>query len=88
MPIYQSIYRTLLNETGGMKGSPEILLQTPSDLTSRIVVKINPDAYEFYVEILSVVVIEAAEDPDHAIYELEACYFEDEGSSRSKVFLQ
>ena len=75
-----TIYRTQLNITGGVQGPPEVLSPTPSDLPSRIVVRINPENNEFYVEVLSVNIVGGAEDPDHAIYELEACYFEDDGS--------
>lgn len=75
-----TIYRTRLNETGGVQGPPEVLSPTPSDFIPRIVVRINPENNEFYVEVLFVNVIPAAEDADHAIYELETCYFEDDGS--------
>ena len=75
-----TIYSTRLNETGGVEGPPEVLQPTPSDFTPRIIVRIDPETNEFYVDILSVNVVVAAEDADHAIYELEACYFEDDGS--------
>ena len=75
-----TIYSTLLNETGGIDGPRRELLPTPPDLASRIVVRIDPETNEFYVDIVRVNVIVAAEDADHAIYELEACYFEDDGS--------
>lgn len=72
-----TIYRTQLNETGGVLGTPQIV---PSDLSFPIIVRIDPETNEFYVDILSVNIIGGAEDPDFAIYELEACYFEDDGS--------
>ena len=75
-----TIYSTLLNETGGIDGPRRVLLPTPPDLASRIVVRIDPETNEFYVDIVRVNVIVAAEDADHAVYELEACYFEDDGS--------
>ena len=74
-----TIYSTLLNETGGIDGPLEVLQPTPPD-SSRIIVRIDPEANEFYVEILSVNVAGAAEFPDNVMYELEACYFEDDGS--------
>ena len=75
-----TIYTTLLNETGGIDGPQQVLRPTPPDLPSRIVVRIDPETNEFYVDIVRVNVIVAAEDADTAIYELEACYFEDDGS--------
>ena len=85
-----TIYRTQLNETGGVEDPPQKFPQTPSDVGSRIVVRINPETNEFYVDVSSVIVVEGAEDPDHAIYELEACYYEDDGSrdcERSSITL-
>jgi hypothetical protein len=75
-----TIYRTQLNETGGVEGPPFVERPTPSEYLGRIVVKIDPETNEFYVEVRRVEVIPGAEDPDHKIYELEACYFEDDGS--------
>lgn len=75
-----TIYSTLLNETGGIDGPQQILQPTPPDLPIRIVVRIDPETNEFYVDIILVNVIVAAEDADTAIYELEACYYEDDGS--------
>ena len=75
-----TIYRTLLNETGGVEGPLEVLQPTPPGLPSRIIVRIDPETNEFYVEILSVNVVGEAEFTDNVIYELEACYFEDDGS--------
>ena len=69
-----TIYRTQLNESGDAQGPPEIV--SPSS-TAPIIVRINPETEEFYVDVLSVNVIQPA---DQAIYELEACYFEDDGS--------
>ena len=75
-----TLFRTQLNVTGGVQGPPQIVSPTPSDLLVPITVRINPETNEFYVDILSVDIVGGAENPDFAIYELEACYFEDGGS--------
>ena len=69
-----TIYRTLIDESGNEIGAREVLNPTPpDDFTSRITVKTNASTNDFYVQIARVIVFPGAEDPDSAIYELEAC---------------
>ena len=68
-----TIYRTLIDESGNEIVAREVLNPTPDGLISRITVKTNASTNEFYVQIAHVVVYPGAEDPDRAIYELEAC---------------
>lgn len=68
-----TIYRTQIDESGNEIGAREVLNPTPDGFPSRITVKINASTNEFYVQIARVVVFLGAEDPDSAIYELEAC---------------
>ena len=69
-----TIYKTPIDESGNIIGPREVLQPTPpNDFSSRIGVMANKTSNEFYVEIRRVVVAQGAEDPDRAIYELEAC---------------
>ena len=73
-----TVYRTLLDESGNMIGNREPLPQTP--FGSRIIIKADATTNEFFVDIASVIVVQGAEDADTAIYELEACNAQPDGS--------
>ena len=75
-----TVYRTRIDESGDEVGFREALPSTPADGSFRIIVNISPGTNEFYVEILNVVLVVGAEDPDSAIYELEACLPQPDGS--------
>ena len=68
-----TVFRTQLDESGNGVGTTHML--GPSEPPERIVVKLDPEANEYYIEIASVVTHARsdAEDPDRATYELEAC---------------
>ena len=67
------LYRTQLNESGNAIESAE-----PSE---RIIVRINAEMNEFYVEVTGVIVA-GQNDSDSAIYELEACVPQPDGSEQ------
>ena len=73
-----TVSRTLLDESGNVVGTAQVL--GPSEPLDRIVVKFNPETNEYYVEITSVIARAGAEDPDRAIYEVEACVPQPDGS--------
>ena len=63
-----TIRRTQLNESGYIIGAPTVV-----EGTDRIVVEFDSEDDEYYVVITDVISVAGAEDPDRAIYELEAC---------------
>ena len=73
-----TVRRTQLDESGNTVGTAQVL--APSEPPERIVVKFNPERNEYYVEITSVIARAGAEDPDRAIYEVEACVPQPDGS--------
>ena len=73
-----TVSRTQLDESGNVVGTAQVL--GPSEPLDRIVVKFNPETNEYYVEITSVIARAGAEDPDRAIYEVEACVPQPDGS--------
>lgn len=75
-----TLHRTQLNEFGNPVGAPEVV--GPSAPGDRITVKFDPETDEYYVEISPTVARAGAEDPDRAIYELEACYLQPDASQR------
>ena len=66
-----TVTKTQLDESGDPIGEAEVL--QPSGSVDRITVAVDPDTNEYYVSISQVVAVEGAEDPDRAIYGLEAC---------------
>ena len=71
-------YRTQLNESGSVTGPAEVI-QTSGRITTRT----NEELNIFYVEIICAAVTPVlGNEPDRAIYELEACLFEPEGTQR------
>lgn len=76
-----TIRRTQLDVLGNPTRSPEEV--QPTDLESRIVVQLNPANNEYYVQISEARVgAMGAEDPDRAIYELEGCIAQPDGSEQ------
>ena len=75
-----TLRRTQLDESGNPISPPQMV--EPTDPESRIVYKFDPETDEFYVDFSRVVAIAGAEDPDRAIYELEACVPQPDGSVR------
>ena len=73
--VNYTVRRTQLDESGNPIGSAQEF-----DGTDRISVQLDPLANEFYVEISDVSSSAGAEDPDRAIYELEACQKNSDGS--------
>ena len=74
-----TLRKTQLDEFGNPIRVPEVV--QPTDLESRIIVQLNPTANEYYVQISEAYVSAVgAEDPDRAIYELEACVRQPDGS--------
>ena len=73
-----TLRRTQLNVSGNPVGPAEVL--GPSGPSDRVVVKLNAEENEYYVEITPVVAVAVAEDPDRAIYDLEACVAQPDGS--------
>ena len=73
-----TLRRIQLDVSGNPVGPAEVL--GPSQSTDRIVVKINAEENEYFVGISRVVSIAGAEDPDRAIYDLEACVPQPDGS--------
>ena len=69
-------YRTQLNESGSATGLSQVL--QPSE---HIVIRANEEQTQFYVEITCAIVAPENES-DRAIYELEACIFQPDGSQR------
>ena len=76
-----TIRRIQLDVLGNPIRSPEEV--QPTDLSSRIIVQLNPANNEYYV-LISEAFVSAigAEDPDRAIYELEGCVPESDGSEQ------
>ena len=70
-----TVRRTLLDESGNPIGLP-----TDFEGTERIAVRFDPEAGVYNVQISGVTSMAGAEDPDRAIYELEACQLNDDGS--------
>ena len=73
--VTYTVRRTQLDESGNPIG-----LAQEFNGTDRIGVQFDPLADEFYVEISDVSSSAGAEDPDRAIYELEACQENSDGS--------
>ena len=74
-----TLYRTELNESGDPIGPAEVVNAS----TDRIEIEFEFDESEFYVKITEVVARETEdEDPDRAIYELEACIPQPDGSEQ------
>ena len=73
--VTYTVRRTQLDESGNPIGPAQEV-----DRTDRISVQFDPLADEFYVEISDVSSSAGAEDPDRAIYELEACQKNSDGS--------
>ena len=73
-----TVRSTQLDESGNLIGSSQVL--EPSEPGSRIRVNVNSSKDEYYVSINSVVAVDGAEDPDRAIYELEACLPQPDGT--------
>lgn len=75
-----TLRRTQLDEFGKPVGAPEVI--GPSEPGDRIAVKFDPETSEYYVQISPTVARAGAEDPDRAIYELEACFLQPDSSRR------
>ena len=76
-----TIRRTQLDVLGNPIRFPEEV--QPTDLNSRIVVQLNPANNEYYIQISEAFVSAmGAEDPDRAIYELEGCVPQSDGSEQ------
>ena len=75
-----TLRRTELDEFGNPVGAPEVV--GPSEPGDRIAVKFDPGTNEYYVQISQTVARAGAEDPDRAVYELEACVPQPDGSRR------
>ena len=73
-----TLRRTQLSESGAPLG-PAQVVNTSDD---RIEIEFESDENEFYVKISRVVARVGAEDPDRAIYDLEACVPQSDGSER------
>lgn len=79
-----TIHRTQLNESGDAIRHPEEL--GPSEFSERIAIHINQEINEFYIEINCVVTVAGKEDPDRAVYELEACVPQSDDQSEQRCF--
>ena len=75
-----TLHRTPLDESGNPVGGPEVV--EPSEPGDRITVTFDPETNEYYVQISRTVARAGAEDPDRAIYELEACVTLPDGSEQ------
>ena len=75
-----TLIKTQRDELGDPIGAPEVL--GPSQPGDRITLTFSSQTDEYYVEIFRVVTAAGAEDPDRAIYELEACVPEPDGSEQ------
>ena len=75
-----TVRSTQLDESGNPIGSSQVL--EPSEPGSRIRVNVNSSEDVYYVSIDSVVAVDGAEDPDRAIYELEACLPQPDGATK------
>ena len=75
-----TLRRTPLDESGNPVGGLEVV--GPSEPGDRITVKFDQQANEYYVQISPTVARAGAEDPDRAIYDLEACVTQPDGSER------
>lgn len=74
-----TLYRTQLNESGEPLGAAEVVNAS----TDRIEIEFEFDENEYYVKIKNVVARETEEDvPDRAIYELEGCVPQPDGSEQ------
>ena len=73
-----TLRRTQIDDSGNPVGPAEVL--GPSGPSDRVVVKLNAEENEYYVEITRVVAVAGAEDPDRAIYDLEACVAQPDAS--------
>ena len=73
-----TVTKTQLDVSGDPIGAGEVL--QPSGPAERITVAVDPDTNEYYVTIRRVVAVEGAEDPDRAIYDLEACLPQPDGT--------
>ena len=73
-----TLRRTQLSESGVPLGPAQVV--NASD--DRIEIEFESDENEFYVKISRVVARAGAEDPDRAIYDLEACVPQPDGSER------
>ena len=72
-----TLRRTQMSESGEAIGPPQVV----NNSSDRIEIKLDSDEDEYYVEILEVVARGSDdEDPDRAVYELEACVPEPDGS--------
>ena len=69
-------HETKLNASGDAIGVAKELITT--NLTERIVVKVNKESSEFYVEI-TCVVVSSQNSSDRAVYELSACLSHPQG---------
>ncbi len=76
-----TLRKTQLDEFGNPVGVPEVVGPS-SGPDSRIEVKLDPETNEYYVQIFRTIARAGAEDPDRAIYELEACYLQPDASQR------
>ena len=74
-----TIRRTQLDESGTLLGPAEIL--EPSGSEERVVVNVDPETNEFHVTITRVISAQGAEDPDRAIFDLEACLLMADGTT-------
>ena len=71
-----TLRRTQLNESGSpIGGAVEF-----EGIVNRILINFDPEADAYYVVIANVISVVGAEDPDRAIYELEACVANADGS--------
>ena len=75
-----TVYQTYLDKAGNVVGPRQIV--SSGLLFSRITLKTDPATNEFYVDIQDVLVVQGAEDADRAIYELEACVPQMDGSAQ------
>lgn len=73
-----TLRKTQLDEFGNPIGAPEMV--EPTDTESRIEVTLSPRTNEYFVQIVQALATGGAEDPDRAIYELEACVPDPDGS--------
>ena len=74
--LYVTYHKTQLNESGSAIGFSEVLQQSEN-----ITVRANEELNIFFVEIIRAVVA-AENESDRAIYELEACVPQSDGSER------
>ena len=80
-----TLRKTQLDEFGNPVRGPEVI--QPTDLESRIIVRLSPTTNEYYVQISEAYVSAVGtEDPDRAIYELEACVPQPDGSGSAIMY--